>query len=166
MKQLLIRKGEIEIQEVPAPPVMPGFVLIRTVASCISAGTELATVESSGESIMDKARRRPELLKRGLDMLITQGFTRTLETIRGKLDTGSPSGYSLAGDVIEVGSGIDDLSAGMRVAAAGAAYANHAEIVAVPRNLVVPIPDDVSYEHAASVTLGAVSYTHLTLPTN
>ena len=90
-------------------------------------------------------------------MLMTQGFTRTLETVRGKLDAGSPSGYSLSGTVIEVGDGIDDLHPGQRVAAAGAAYANHAEIVAVPRNLVVPIPDLVSNQNAASVTLGAIA---------
>lgn len=157
MKQLLIRKGQIEIQEVAAPPVLPGYVLIRTVASCISVGTEMATVESSGETIIDKARRKPALIKRGLDMLMTQGFSRTMETVMGKLSAGTPSGYSLSGRVIETGAGIDDLRPGQRVAAAGAAYANHAEVVCVPRNLVVPIPDDVSFEHAASVTLGAIA---------
>ncbi len=157
MKQLLIRKGQIEIQDVAAPPVRPGFVLIRTVASCISAGTELATVVSSGETLAEKARRKPELIKRGFDMLVTQGFARTLETVRGKLDAGSPSGYSLAGRAIEIGEGIDDIRPDQRVAAAGAAWANHAEVVCVPRNLVVQIPDEVSFEHAASVTLGAIA---------
>ncbi|MCK4719304.1 bi-domain-containing oxidoreductase, partial [bacterium] len=157
MKQLLIRKGRIEIQEVAAPPVQPGYVLIRTVASCISVGTEMSIVESSGETIIDKARRKPALIKRGLDMLMTQGFSRTMETVTGKLSAGTPSGYSLSGRVIEPGAGIDDLRPGQRVAAAGAAYANHAEVVCVPRNLVVPIPDDVSFEHAASVTLGAIA---------
>jgi predicted dehydrogenase/threonine dehydrogenase-like Zn-dependent dehydrogenase len=136
---------------------MPGFVLIRTAASCISAGTEMATVTSSGESIVEKARRKPELIKRGIDMVLTRGIKATLETVRGKLDAGSPSGYSLAGEVIEAGAGIDDIKPGQRVAAAGAAYANHAEVVCVPRNLVVPIPEGVTYEHAAAVTLGAIS---------
>ncbi len=157
MKQLLIRKGQVEITDVPAPPVRPGFVLIRTLASCISAGTELASVASSGESIADKVRRKPELVKRGIDMLLTQGIGRTLETVRGKLDAGSPSGYSLAGRVLEVGAGVDDISRGQRIAAAGAMYANHAEVVCVPRNLVVPIPDDVTDREAASVTLGAIA---------
>jgi predicted dehydrogenase/threonine dehydrogenase-like Zn-dependent dehydrogenase len=157
MKQLLIRKGQVEIVEVAAPPIRPGMVLIRTLASCISAGTELATIESSGETLLDKARRKPELIKRGLDMLVTQGFTRTLDSVRGKLDAGSPSGYSLCGMLIEVGEGVEDLKVGMRVAAAGAAYANHAEVVSVPRNLVVPVPDGISDQDAASVTLGAIA---------
>jgi len=157
MKQLLIRKGKVKIVEVPAPPVQPGCVLIRTVASCISAGTEMATVESSGESIVDKAKRKPQLIKRGIDMLLTQGVSKTFDSIKGKLDAGTPTGYSLSGTVIKVGEGIDDLKPGMRVAAAGASYANHAEVVCVPRNLVVPIPENVSFEHAASVTLGAIA---------
>jgi len=157
MRQLFIRKGQVEIQEVGAPTVVPGFVLIRTVASCISAGTEMATVESSSEGLFEKARRKPELIKRGLDMLVTQGLARTVKAVRGRQATGIPSGYSLAGRVIEVGRGIDDIKPGQRVAAAGAAYANHAEVVCVPRNLVVPIPDNVSFEHAAAVTLGAVA---------
>jgi len=157
MRQLLIKKGKVEIVDVPAPPVQSGFVLIHTVASCISAGTEMATVESSSESIVDKAKRRPQLIKRGIDMLLTQGVTKTLDSIKGKIEAGTPSGYSLAGTVIEVGEGIDDLKPGMRVAAAGASYANHAEVVCVPRNLVVQIPSKVSFEEAASVTLGSIA---------
>ncbi|HDS31069.1 MAG TPA: oxidoreductase, partial [Firmicutes bacterium] len=157
MKQLFVKKGKVEIIEVPAPVTEPGFVLIRTASSCISAGTELATVNSSGETVADKIRRRPELLKRGIDMLLTQGPGRTLDTIRGKLDSGTPTGYSLSGRVIEVGDGVGDILPGQRVAAAGALYANHAEIVSVPRNLVVRIPDKVSDDDASTVTLGAIA---------
>jgi predicted dehydrogenase/threonine dehydrogenase-like Zn-dependent dehydrogenase len=157
MKQLLLRKGLVEIQEVAAPTVQPGYVLIRTVASCISAGTELSRVEQTGETLVDKAKRKPELVKRGIDMLLTQGVSRTAEMVKGKLGASVPVGYSLAGRIIEVGKGIDDLHPGQRVAAAGASYAYHAEVVCVPRNLVVPVPDDISFEHAASVTLGAIA---------
>ncbi|MCX6646397.1 MAG: bi-domain-containing oxidoreductase [bacterium] len=157
MKQLLLRKGQVEIQEVAAPTVQPGYVLIRTVASCISAGTEISRVEQTGETLVDKAKRKPELVKRGIDMLLTQGVSRTAEMVKGKLGASVPVGYSLAGRIIEVGAGIDDLHPGQRVAAAGASYAYHAEVVSVPRNLVVPVPDNISFEHAASVTLGAIA---------
>ena len=157
MKQLLIRKGQVEIQDVAAPTVRPGCVLIRTLASCVSAGTELSKVETTSETLVDKAKRKPELIKRGIDMLLTQGVSRTAEMVMGRLGASIPVGYSLAGKIIEVGSGIDDLKPGQMVAAAGAAYAYHAEIVCVPRNLVVPVPDDIPPEHAASVTIGAIA---------
>ena len=53
--------------------------------------------------------------------------------------------------------GVDDLAPGDRVACSGAGYANHAEALAVPRNLVARVPDDVSLEAAATVTLGAIA---------
>jgi predicted dehydrogenase/NADPH:quinone reductase-like Zn-dependent oxidoreductase len=66
-------------------------------------------------------------------------------------------GYSCAGEVIAVGEGVDDIAPGMRVAAAGAGYASHAEIVVVPRNLVVPVPDGVEDRWAAFATVGAIA---------
>ena len=44
-----------------------------------------------------------------------------------------------------------------RVACAGAGQANHAEIVAVARNLAVRVPDAVSLDDAAFVTVGAIA---------
>jgi predicted dehydrogenase/threonine dehydrogenase-like Zn-dependent dehydrogenase len=77
--------------------------------------------------------------------------------VQGKVAAGSPLGYSVAGEVIAVGPGIDDLQVGDRVACAGAGVANHAEVVRVPRNLVVPIPDGLEAADASAVTLGAIA---------
>jgi predicted dehydrogenase/threonine dehydrogenase-like Zn-dependent dehydrogenase len=68
-----------------------------------------------------------------------------------------PLGYSCAGIVREVASGITDFQAGDRVACAGYGYANHAEVAFVPRNLAVAIPREVSFQEAAFVTVGAIS---------
>jgi predicted dehydrogenase/threonine dehydrogenase-like Zn-dependent dehydrogenase len=66
-------------------------------------------------------------------------------------------GYSLAGEVVSVGEGVDDLTAGDLVAAAGAGQAAHAEYVNVPRNLVCRIPQGGNVKHAASATIGAIA---------
>jgi len=50
-----------------------------------------------------------------------------------------------------------DLKPGDRVACSGSQCAFHCELVAVPHNLTVPVPDGVALHHAAYVTLGAVS---------
>jgi predicted dehydrogenase/threonine dehydrogenase-like Zn-dependent dehydrogenase len=68
-----------------------------------------------------------------------------------------PTGYSATGTVIEVGEGIGDLAPGDRVACAGAQSAHHAEIIRVPRNLVVPVPEALGDEAASTVTLGAIA---------
>jgi threonine dehydrogenase-like Zn-dependent dehydrogenase len=74
-----------------------------------------------------------------------------------RLDDWRPLGYSTAGRILEVGERVTDLLAGDLVACAGAGYANHAEIIAVPRNLVATIPSGVDPRQAAFATLGAIA---------
>ncbi|MBR2357099.1 MAG: hypothetical protein IKA65_03620 [Lentisphaeria bacterium] len=65
-------------------------------------------------------------------------------------------GYSSAGEIIAVKGDVKDLKVGMRVACMGGG-AKHASYNAVPVNLVVPIPDNVSYEEATFASLAATS---------
>ncbi|WP_227013774.1 zinc-dependent alcohol dehydrogenase [Paenibacillus psychroresistens] len=66
-------------------------------------------------------------------------------------------GYSAMGIVQEIGEGITHVSIGQRVACYGAPYVRHAEILAVPRHLVVPLPDECNSQEAAFVGLGAIA---------
>jgi len=66
-------------------------------------------------------------------------------------------GYSAAGEVVAVGSGVTDFVPGDRVAAAGANVANHADFIVVPRNLLVRVPDSCDLKDAASATIGAIA---------
>jgi len=157
MKQILINKGEITIDEVPAPTVANNSVLVKVGYSLISAGTEMAGVVSSGESILQKELKQPEKLRKVLDTVKTQGLLQTVDIVKSKLESPKPIGYSCAGIVVEVGKSIEDIKPHDKVACAGAGYANHAEFVCVPRNLVVKVPDNLSLKEAASVTLGAVA---------
>src|SRR5690606_10089763 len=94
---------------------------------------------------------------RVLDMMREQGIKRTLDRVQGKLAAGSPTGYSAAGVVIEVGEEVEGFSVGDRVACAGAGVANHAEIIDVPVNLAVPCPEGLGNDMACTVTLGAIA---------
>ena len=125
--------------------------------SLISAGTETAGVASSGESVLQKALKQPEKVKQVPNMVKTQGLSETIDKVKGKLESANPIGYSCAGVVIDVGEDVRDIKTGDRVACGGAGYANHAEIVCVPRNLVVKMPDGLDFKQAASVTLGAIA---------
>jgi hypothetical protein len=66
-------------------------------------------------------------------------------------------GYSAAGEVIEVGAGVDDIAVGDLVACAGAGRANHADFVSVPRNLVCRVPAGCDLKVAATTTVGAIA---------
>ena len=157
MKQVLIRQGQAVVEEIPAPQVEPGTVLVRVDHSCISIGTEMSGIKTSSLPLWKRALKQPENVKKVVEMAVSQGVSRTTSVIQGRLSSGQPTGYSAAGTVLEVGEGIDDLQPGARVACAGAQCAHHAEIIRVPRNLTVPIPDNLEFGVASTVTLGAIA---------
>jgi predicted dehydrogenase/threonine dehydrogenase-like Zn-dependent dehydrogenase len=157
MKQVLIQGGGAIISEVPAPQVGSKNILVRVDYSCISVGTEMAGVKMSGLPLYQRALKQPENVKRVIDMMRDQGIKRTLDRVTGKLAAGSATGYSAAGVVIEIGVEVEGFSVGDRVACAGAGIANHAEVIDVPVNLAVKIPDAVGTDIASTVTLGAIA---------
>jgi predicted dehydrogenase/threonine dehydrogenase-like Zn-dependent dehydrogenase len=159
MKTVLLspRSGAVTVGEIPAPETAPGAVVIRNDWSLISAGTERATVSTGAQSLLGKARQRPDQVAQVLDSVKRSGLAETWRTVQERLDRPVQLGYSCAGTVLRTGDGVDDIRPGTRVAAAGARYASHAEIVAVPRNLVVPVPDGVDTQWAAFATVGAIA---------
>ena len=159
MKQLVqkLKDGAMEVLEVPEPVLGHGMILVRSCYSLISAGTESSTVSAARKSLIGKIQERPHQAKQVLDVLLQQGPVQTYRTVMKKLDAWSPLGYSSAGEVIEVGSGVKGFVVGDRVACAGTGYANHAEIISVPNNLCVKLPDGADLKRASYNTLGAIA---------
>jgi predicted dehydrogenase/threonine dehydrogenase-like Zn-dependent dehydrogenase len=152
------RTGKLVLAEVAAPTSAPsGGILVDTTVSLISAGTERAIVDLARKSLVEKARERPDLVKKVIDRAKREGVLAALDAIRAKLDSPVPLGYSIAGRVAAVGKNAGGFARGDRVACAGAGYANHAEVNAVPMNLAVHVPDEVSDEEASFVTVGAIA---------
>lgn len=157
MKQALIKKGTAVAAKIPAPQVDDDKILVKVVSSCISVGTEMSGVATSGTPLWKRALNEPQNVKKVLDKLAADGLSKTVGLVKSKLDSGMPTGYSAAGEVIAVGKNIRDIKAGDRVACAGAQCAHHAEIINVPRNLTVKIPGEVPFADASVVTLGAIA---------
>jgi predicted dehydrogenase/threonine dehydrogenase-like Zn-dependent dehydrogenase len=159
MKQIAqnYKTGELTVLDVPVPACRPGGVLVRSLFSLISAGTEMMKVTEAKLSMVGKARARPDQVRKVLDTVAQQGPVATYKKVMNRLDSYTPLGYSLCGVVTEVGRGADDFHVGQLVAAAGNEYALHAEYNWVPVNMCVPVPRDVSPEHAAFSTVGAIA---------
>jgi predicted dehydrogenase/threonine dehydrogenase-like Zn-dependent dehydrogenase len=151
------RTGRLELAEVPAPAVVAGQVLVRNHFSVVSPGTEKMAMDFARKSLLGKARSRPDLVAQVTRKLTQEGPLPTYRAVMNRLDSPQPLGYSCAGVVEAVGDGVSNLSPGDRVACAGAGYANHAEWVCVPENLVVRVPDGLSLDKAAFATLGSIS---------
>jgi predicted dehydrogenase/threonine dehydrogenase-like Zn-dependent dehydrogenase len=154
MKQIIqdLKSGETILENVPAPTIRRGCVLIRTHRSLVSLGTERMLVEFGKANFLDKARQQPEKVKQVFDKVKTDGLKPTMEAVFRKLGEPLPLGYCNAGEVVAVGEGVSDFKMGDRVVSNG----NHAEVVCVPKNLVAKIPDGVSYEDASFTVIGAI----------
>ncbi len=154
MKQLIqnLKNGQTKLEEVPAPQVRRGCVLIQTRRSLVSLGTERMLVEFGRASLLDKARQQPDKVKMVWDKVKADGLRPTMEAVFNKLEQPLPLGYCNVGTVIAVGEGVKDVQLGDRVASNGP----HAEVVCVPRNLVSKVPPAVSDDEAAFTVIGAI----------
>jgi predicted dehydrogenase/threonine dehydrogenase-like Zn-dependent dehydrogenase len=159
MKQVAqnYRSGELSVLEVPSPACRPGGVLVQSLYSLISTGTEMMKVSEARLSLIGKARARPDQVRKVVETIVQVGPTAAYKKAVNRLDSYTPLGYSLCGRVVEVGPGADEFSVGQLVACAGNEFALHAEINWVPTNLCVPVPDDVAPELAAFATVGAIA---------
>ncbi len=159
MKAVLqnVKTGAISVDQIPAPVVRDGAVLVRNVCSLVSAGTEKAVLDFSKSSYLQKARQRPDLVRKVLQRARHDGLWQTYQVVSNLIDQPIALGYSSAGVAVEVGAGVADIAVGDRVACAGLFVATHSEVATVPRHLLAPIPDAVPYEEAAFVTLGAIA---------
>jgi polar amino acid transport system substrate-binding protein len=151
-----LKSGHMEIMEVPFPVLNSGCVLVRNYFSLISAGTEGKTVKDARLGYIGKAMARKEEVKKVVKSVKAIGLLDTYRLAMNKLDAPSALGYSCAGEVIAVASDVAEFRVGDMVACAGAG-AVHAEVVAVPKNLCVPVPENISMQHAAFTTLGAIA---------
>ena len=148
MKQVLMKQGTVLVEDVPAPLHEEGSALIKVSHSCISTGTELSGMKEAAVPLWRKAIKNPDNVRKALTMLATKGYSKTKSIIQGKLKSGFPVGYSAAGTII---------GTSQKVACAGAQCANHAEIMQVPENLMVAIPENLGFAEASTVALGAVA---------
>jgi len=159
MKQVLLNRGtgEVKVEEVPAPTAKSGGLLVQNVCSLISVGTERSSVTLGKKGLLAKARSRPNDVRLVISTARREGVGSAYQKVRSELAKSQALGYSCAGTVLEVGANCADFQPGTQVACAGAGYASHAEIIWVPKNLCVPVPDGVSEEEAAFATVGSIA---------
>ena len=159
MKQIAqnYKSGELAVLDVPAPACRPGGVLVRSLFSLISTGTEMMKVTEASMSMVGMARARPDQVRKVLDSVSQQGALATYKKVMNRLDSYTPLGYSLCGVVIEVGRGAEQFKVGQIVAAAGNEHALHAEYNWIPVNLCAAVPAGVLPEHAAFSTVASIA---------
>lgn len=142
-----------EVARVPTPCCGPREILIANRFSLLSAGTERSTVHLARQSLVGKARNRPDHVRRVLEKLRQEGLASTIRQVRARLAQPMPLGYSSAGVVVDVGEEVQGFAIGDRVASNGP----HAEVVAVPKHLAARVPDEVPLDAACYAVLGSIA---------
>ncbi len=156
MKQILLGQ-RVVVTDVPAPGLGRGQVLVEVAYSFISTGTEVAGVKAAAGSLLQKVTEHPQRVAQVLEMIRVNGVKKTLARVRSKLESREPLGYSSAGRIIAVGAGVQHLAVGDQVACAGLGYASHAEVVAVPVNLVAKVPPGCDLRQASGTTVATIA---------
>lgn len=159
MKQLVqnIKKKSLTIEDLPIPVCKSGGVLVKTLYSAVSVGTEVMKLKNADLSYLQMAKKKPEQVKEVLNTLTQLGPVATYRKVMNKLDSLSPLGYSLVGEVIEIGKGAGDFKIGDIVACGGAGYANHSEINFIPKNLCAKVPSGVELKEASLTTIASIA---------
>ena len=159
MKQIVqpVSGGPVTLLDVPRPVPEPTEVLVRTLSSVISPGTERAVTALAQSSLLAKARARPDLVRQIVRKVRTEGLAVTRQAVLGRLAQDLPLGYSAAGVVLETGCAVTGIRPGQLVTTGGAGKANHAEFQAVPGLLCAPVPGCVSVQDAAFTTIASIA---------
>jgi predicted dehydrogenase/threonine dehydrogenase-like Zn-dependent dehydrogenase len=157
MKQALLKKGIVYPVELPEPTIKKGHVKIKVYHSCISAGTEMSGVKESRKSLLKKAIDNPQKITAALAYYKNQGVSKTKDKLNVVAESFKESGYSISGEVIELGEDVNNFSVGDFVSAGGMRLAVHAEYVVVPINLVVKIPKGLDTKYASTGTVGSIA---------
>lgn len=153
MKQVLqnLANGDTSLVDVPCPKAKDGNVLIQTIKTLVSVGTERMLVDFGKAGLIEKARSQPDKVKMVLEKVKTDGISATYDAVKSKLDQPLPLGYCNVGTVL------DGSDTGFEIGTRVVSNGNHAEVVRVPKNLVAAIPDGVDDESASFTVLGAIA---------
>ena len=95
MKQVAqnYKSGDLAVLDVPIPACRPGGVLVRSLYSLISTGTEMMKVSEARMSLVGKARARPDQVRKLLDSVAQNGALATYQKAMNRLDSYTPLGY-------------------------------------------------------------------------
>ena len=150
--------GAVTIVDGPAPRGSQTDVVVRSIASVVSAGTERMLADFGRASYLSKARQQPDRVREVVGKARTDGVLATVDAVRAKLATPILLGYANCGIVVEA-----PAATGFEVGDLVASNGGHAEVVAVPATMCARVPEGVAPEHAALASIASVGLQGLRL---
>jgi predicted dehydrogenase/threonine dehydrogenase-like Zn-dependent dehydrogenase len=158
MKQLTqnLKHGTMLVMDVPQPAAGDGKLLIQTLYSVISGGTEGKTVSDARKSYLDKAKSRQKEVRQVIELAKTNGVFETYKLVMNKLEAYSALGYAAVGRVVGLPADVTGYQLG-DIVACGGADAAHAEVLSVGTNLCAKVREGTEPKHAALATIASIA---------
>ena len=152
MKQIIqyLNNGKIEVVNVPKPIINQNQVLVHSLNSLISSGTERMLLEFGKSNLISKALQQPEKTKAVLNKIAKEGILSSYQAVKNKLSKPISIGYCNVGKVEY--SPFSKFNIGDRVVSNGP----HAEYFNVPKNLCAIVPENVNNETASFTVIAAI----------
>ena len=158
MRSLLqnIKNGNRYLGEMPYPKTSKGRIIVETKYSAVSIGTEKMVMELASMNYLQKAKARPEDVKKILTKIRQEGLFPTINSVMNRLDEPMMLGYSASGIIAEVSEDVGEFKKGERVAIGGGGFASHSEVNVVPKTLAVKVPENVDLKDASLSTIASI----------
>ena len=148
-KKIFIRRDGISLESINGHWIGTNDVLIKVISSAVSPGTESALIKNATQSYFKKASRYR-------DQIVTLIRSGQYQELRRKVLNQQgfqiPSGYSIFGEVLAVGSDVTEFTIGQHVVALGD-DANHGAIAVVKRGMVFPCTNNINNSLVALVAI-------------
>ncbi len=157
MLKLVSKSSGIQLLEHSYPNIGSNDILLETIASCYSKGTEQSTAKNHQRSIIQKVIDNQSKI---FDLISKKEFGTLFKKLNDQRITTINLGYSASARVLAVGDQVRNFREGDKVVALGP-NANHAQYSVVPSGLCVKIgnkvnPIDASSAAVASIALNSV----------
>jgi predicted dehydrogenase/threonine dehydrogenase-like Zn-dependent dehydrogenase len=167
MLKLISKSDGLKLAEHSLPNLGVDDVLIRTIASCYSKGTESSTAKNHQKPFLKKVLDNRDKIA---DLFLKRDFSQLIKKFKSQKDSVINMGYSASGEVIAKGKNVKNVLVSDTVVVVGSS-ANHGQFSVVPQGLCVPInkninPISASCAAVASIALNSVQIANPLLGSN
>jgi len=155
MKQLFKSNKGLKVEEIPVPALTTGHILVRTLFSAISTGTETRLIKS--DSNIKRILKSPKKALGKFRELSRYGITEAMKEYKYRKNKLTTIGYSSVGIVLEKAKDVTEIKVGDVVACGGYNFASHAEIITIPKSNIVKVSNKTKLEETSLAFIGGIA---------
>jgi len=153
MLKLISKSSGIKLAEHSFPSIGENDVLIETIGSCYSKGTESSTVKNHQKSLSKKIiENHTKILK----LISEKDFSTLFNKLKNQRTSEISLGYSSSGVVVSKGINVNNFDIGDKVVSLGSS-ANHSQYSVVPAGLCIKIGNQVNSLSASTAAIACIA---------